>query len=172
MSKEKGSIEIKNDEQKQELKSRVICKNCGKDVEFTKTSQLHRTCPRCKAPLDRDIAKEQKQVKGIINFDFLRKAKRYFLFFAFALSCIAIGYNCILFFTQVFSDKGWWIALMSIPLVVLSIIFSSSIRLKSTSKKMRVFSWLVLILNIVAIAAIVVTSVPQINDKLTELYKV
>ena len=172
MKNKSNSIPIENDAQKKELKSRVICKSCGKDIEFTKTSELHMNCPRCKAPLNRDIAKENKAVKRIINFAFLRKMKRYFLFYAFLFSSIAIAYNCILFFTQVFADHGWWIALMSIPLVVLSIIFSTSIRLKSTSKRMRVFSWLIILLNIIAVLAVVITAVPQLNDKLLEWYKV
>jgi len=173
-AKKGGSVPVRSDAEKQALKDRVICKKCGKDVEYTKAVEMHQNCPRCKAPLGRDLKEENKQAKRIINYDLLMRLKKYFLFFAFVLTTIAIAFNSILFFTQVFANRGWWIALMSLPLVGLSFLFmlSGALKLKSKSKKLRFFSWLVIILNIVAISAIVITAVPQLNDKLLEWYKV
>jgi len=172
-AKKGGSVPVRNDAEKQQLRERVICQKCGKDVEFTKSVEVLSVCPRCKAPLGRDLKKETKEAKRIINFAFLMRLKKYFLFFAFALTCTAIAYNFILFFSQVFTGGYWWAALCSLPLIAMSclLMFTGSLKLKSPNKVLRFFSWICVILNIVALCAVAITAVPQLNDKLLELYK-
>jgi len=154
-----------------EFQGRVICKKCGKDIEYTMGSTLHLKCPRCQAKIERDLKSENKEVDQIIKYDIIRRAKKYSLQFGFVLTCIAIAYNIVGFFTEWFSSGYWWLGLMSIPLVLLSFAFTRTTRLKSSSKKYRFFAWLALILNVVAVLLIVITSVPYINEKLVELYE-
>ena len=154
-----------------EFQSRVICKKCGKDIEFTMGSTLHLKCPRCGSKIERDLARENKEAEKIVKYDIMRRAKKYSLQFGFVLTCIAIAYNIVGFFTEWFKSGYWWLGFMSIPLVLLSFAFTRITRLKSASKKYRFFAWLALILNVVAVLVIIVTSVPYINEKLVELYE-
>jgi len=154
------------------FQSRVICKKCGKDIEFTKGVELHLDCPRCKTKLERDLGKEAKHAKKIINYAWFMKNKKYFLYVSFGLAIAAIIYNVALFFTQVFANDLWWLALMSIPLVIFSVVFTSFPRLKSTRIKHRIFAWATLVLNVIAIAAIVTTSIPELNDRLLDWYTI
>ena len=163
---------IKKDAPVEEMKGRVICKKCGKDIEFKKTVRLHLKCPRCSSVLERNIDEEYKTSKRVITYDFFRRNKKYFLYLGFFLTAGALAYNIIGFFTQLFANHGFWLALLSIPLVLVSIGFTHFPRLKSQSKRHRFFAWTTLILNIVAVAAIIITSVPQINEYLLELYRV
>jgi len=157
----------------EKLESRVICKNCGKDIEFKKTVRLHLKCPRCSQPLERDINKEYKQANRIIRYDLFRRSKKYFLHIGLVFAAIALAYNIIGFFTQVFANHGWWLALVSIPFVLLSLFLMSYARLKNTtSKKLRILSWSIIILNFLAVAAIVITAVPYLNERLLEWYSV
>ena len=171
MSKNK-SLKIRDDEQKQAMKNRLICKKCGKDVEYTNTIEIHTNCPRCRAPLGRDLGKEHKQAKRVYMYDFLRRNKKYFLYISIFLTIFAIGYNVVGFFAQLFSKHGWYFALLSIPFVVFSSLATSALFLKTSSRKIRILSLIAIILNLIAIAAIVVTSVPELNEKLMELYEV
>jgi len=156
-----------------EFKGRVICKKCGKDIEFTKGSTLHLKCPRCQSKVERDLKAENKEAEKIIKYDILRRAKKYSLQFGFVLTCIAIAYNIVGYLTEWFGmgPTHWWLGLMSIPIVLLSFAFTRITRLKSASKKYRFFAWLALILNIVAVLVIVITSVPYLSEKLTEAYE-
>ncbi|MDR0462306.1 MAG: hypothetical protein LBG88_03170 [Christensenellaceae bacterium] len=175
VTEDKG-LEIKHDDVPEAIKGRIICKQCGKDFEYTKSVELHQQCPRCNAPLGRNLKDENKDVKRtqrrIIVYDFFRRYKKYFLFVAVFMTIGAIAWNVLGFFLQLFSQHGWWIALLSLPFVALSSVLSSTLSLKSTSKKIRIYSWLAIILNAIAIATIVVTCVPQLNEKLLEAYKV
>ena len=170
--KNKNSIPIRNDKEKEAIKGRVICKKCGKDVEFTKTSELHQLCPRCKTPLDRNLAKEGKELKRIIYYGFFRRYKKFFLFVAVVMTAAALAFNIIGFLTQWFSSREWWMSMLSIPFVLLSSLMSCTGSFRSTSKKFRVFSWIAVSLNIIAAIAIVITSVPQLNDMLYKAYSV
>ena len=151
--------------------SRIICKKCGKDVEFTKTVTVHLDCPRCKAPLGRDLKQEGKDVnrseRKEITYAFLRQYKKYFLFFALIATITAITLNCIFFFTQVLEKYGWTI---SVPFVVFSLACSGTLGFKSSSRKIRVLSWIVILLNAAAIACIIMTSIPSFNDSVREWY--
>jgi DNA-directed RNA polymerase subunit RPC12/RpoP len=168
-------LEIKKDEVKDAIKARIVCKNCGKDFEYTKSVELHQQCPRCNAPLGRDLNKEEKDVKRtarrVIVYDFLRRNKKYLLFVGVLMTVAAITWNILGFFLQLFSQHGWWISLMSLPFIIISFICSSTISLRSTSTKIRVFSWLAVILNIIAIAAVIVTAIPQLNENLLTAYR-
>jgi uncharacterized C2H2 Zn-finger protein len=153
-----------------DFKSRVICKKCGKDIEFTLGSELFVRCPRCNAKIERDLATENKEAKKIIKFDIFRRSKRYHLHIGFIFTLIALAYNTVGFFAGLFAGDMWWLALVSLPLVLLSYALVRVTRYKSASRKYRFFAWLALILNTVALAAVVITAVPYINEKLMDLY--
>jgi len=155
-----------------EMHGRVICKKCGKDIEFKKTVRVHMTCPRCNEALERSLDSEYKQARKIISYDFFRRNKKYFLYLGLALTAGALAWNIIGFFTQLFANHGFWLGLLSIPLVVLSLAVTNYPRLKSASKKYRVLTWLMLMLNVIAVVAIIITSVPYINERLAEAYTV
>jgi len=157
---------------KEDFKSNVICKKCGKDIEFLKTVELHLKCPRCKTPLERDLAKENKHGKKVINYDFFRRNKKYFLYVGLISTALALVYNIGGFFLQLFAQHGFWYALISAPFVLISLTFTSITRLKSKSKKHRILEWTLLILNIIAIVAIIITVIPPLNDKLLEWYQI
>jgi len=153
-----------------QFQGRVICKKCGKDIEFTKGSELFLKCPRCKNKIERDLATEDKEVKKVIKYDILRRSKKYLLQIGFVITCGAIAYNIVGFFSEWFTSGYWWLALLSLPFVALSFACTRITRLKSASKRHRVFAWLALGLNVLALAIIAVTAVPEINTKLSELY--
>jgi len=155
-----------------EFAGRVICKKCGKDVEFKKTVKLHMDCPRCKTPLERNINQEYKQSKKIITYDFFRRNRKNFLYLSLFLTAIAITFNVVGFFTQLFYNYGWWWALVTIPLVITSISLTHFPRLKSESKKHRILTWLLCVLFVVAISAIVITAVPYLSERLVDIYRV
>jgi hypothetical protein len=177
MGKKKSDkgLEIKLAEVKPAIEARIVCKNCGKDFKYTKSVELHQQCPRCNAPLGRDLKKEEKDVKRtsrrVIIYDFLKRNKKYLLFVGIIMTVTAIAWNVLGYFLELFPKYGWWIALMSLPFIALSFICSSTISLKSTSTKIRIFSWLAVILNVIAIAAVIVTAIPELNQKLLDLYR-
>jgi len=153
-----------------QFQGRVICKKCGKDIEFTKGSELFLRCPRCHAKVERDLKEENQEVQKVIKYDLLRRSKRYLLQIGFVLTCIAIAYCAVGFFSEWFTSRDWWLALLALPFVAISFAFTRITRLKSATKRYRVFAWLALILNVIALAFIVVTAVPDINNRLHELY--
>jgi len=155
----------------EEFQGRVICKKCGKDIEFTLGSELFLKCPRCKNKVERDLKTEQKEAKKIIKYDILRRSKKYILHFGFLLTIGAIAYNLVGFLTEWFSSGYWWLGLMSLPFVVLSSICTFITRKKSASKLYKMFAWVVWGLNLAALALIIVTSIPQLNEMLMEAYR-
>jgi len=156
----------------QEMQGRVICKNCGKDINFTKTVRLHLNCPRCNAALERNIDQEYKQAKRVINYDFYLRNKKYFLYLGLVLASMALAFNTIGFFTQLFVNGRFWIALLSLPFVLINIAIIHFPRLKSQSRKHKILAWLLLVLNILAILAIIATAIPQLNDAIYRWYSV
>jgi len=155
----------------EKFQGRVICKKCGKDIEFIMGSDLFVRCPRCKNKVERDLATENKEAKKIIKYDILRRSKKYLLQIGFVLTCIALAWNIAGFFSEWFASGYWWLALMSIPLVLLSLATTRVTRMKSASKKYRFFAWLALGLNIFALAVIAVTAIPYLNELLSAEYE-
>lgn len=155
-----------------DIKGRIICKKCGKDIEYTKGVELFKNCPRCHAPLERNLEKENKDVKKVINYDLTKRLKKYLLFPALFLAGLALAYSIVGFFTELFANHGWWLAFVSLPLIIVSMLLTKFPRLKTTSKKYKVFSWIAFVLNIIAFAAFIVTVIPDVNAKLLEWYRV
>ena len=110
------------------------------------------------------------EVQKVIKYDLLRVSKKYLLYIGFALTGLAITYCIVGFFSEWFTSRFWWLALLAIPFVVLSFLCIRITKLKSASKRYQVFAWLALSVNIVAIAIITVTAIPEINSKFHELY--
>ena len=154
----------------EKFKGRVICKKCGKDIEFTLESELFRKCPRCGARVERDIEAETAEAKKIIKYDIMKRAKKFTLHFGIFLTAVALAWNITGFFTGLFAGNFWWLAMLSLPLIALSYALTRVTRLKSASKRYKFFAWLALVLNLIALAAVVVTAVPVINEKLIEWY--
>ena len=155
----------------EKVQGRVICPKCGKDIEYTKAVELFQNCPRCGAPLGRDMNKETAEVKKVIKYDFIRRTKKYFLPLGLFITALCVAYNIVGFFTQLFV-RHWWLALITLPFVSVSILITNYSRLASTSKKWRIIAWLVVMLNVAAIALIIVTCIPDVNAKLGHLYTV
>lgn len=151
----------------QQFKDMVICKKCGKEVEFTLGSQLFLKCPRCNARIERDLKKEEKKAKKIIKWDILRRSKKAQLSFGFTLTILALVYNTIGFFAGMF-DEMWWLGLFSVPFVILSYFLMKGTRKGSASVKYRFYAWLALIINLCVLLVIIATSVPLIADELHE----
>ena len=166
-------------------KDHVLCPKCGMDIENAagattpasgtplangKPSAGVTKCPRCGVDLNAPVS-GGKTIR-IIHFGLINRAKKYFLHFALLLTCAALAYNITMFFTQVFVVHGWWLALLSLPFVVLSVFMTNYARLRSDNKMYRRLAWCVVILNVIAAATIIVTSLPQVNAELVSLYRV
>jgi len=149
----------KSDLTPEDFKGRVICKKCGKDIDFTLGSELFQKCPRCNGKIDRDIVAEDKQAKKIIKFDILRRAKKYTLEFGVFFALAAIAWNIIGFYGEWFEDGKWWLALLSLPFIAISYICTRITRLKSASKRYRILAWAALILICIALALSIATTV-------------
>ena len=156
----------------EQFKDEVVCKKCGKEVQFTLGSQLFLKCPRCNARVERDIKREEKQAKKIIKWDILRRSKKAQLSFGFMLTILAIGYNVLGFFLGWFGDawvtNGWWFGLLSIPFVIISYFCIKGTKKGSASAKYRFYARLALIVNFIALLIIVATCVPFVSDKVHE----
>lgn len=153
-----------------EFTSRVICKKCGKDIEFTLGSELFLKCPRCQNRVERNLADENKGAKKIIKYDILRRSKKYLLQFGFVLTLLVLAYNTVGFFCGLFDDGKWWLALLSLPFVAIAYVFVRITYKKSASKKYRVFSFITFGLVALTAAVVVVTAVPLFSEKLMGLY--
>jgi phage FluMu protein Com len=159
-TKPKGVNEgLKKGMDKKEFQDRVLCKTCGKDIEFTKGMNLFLKCPRCKKPLERSLKQEVKQSNQIIYYDFIRKNRRYFVFVGIALALIAIAYNIVGYLCCLFDNDMWWLALMSLPLVAISCLLTFYTRFKNTTHKYAIMSWVLLGLNIGATVLIIVSAI-------------
>ena len=159
---------LKEGMQPEQFEGRVICKKCGKDIEFTLQSELFQKCPRCGKVVERQAKDETKRAGRIIKWDILRRSKRAMLRIGAFLSVVAITYNLTGFFTGLFNKPlgngtFWWLALLSLPLVVLAYFCMRTTYVKSASKKYKFFAWLSFSLVIIALALIVITAVPDFN---------
>ena len=151
---EKGVAEEKFD-------SRVICKKCGKEIDFTLGSKLFIKCPRCNARVERCLKAENKQAKKIISLDILSRSKRLYLALGLVLVILGGGFNVLNFFF------GWipqWYGLLTLPLIFIGAFFIMITRWKSASKKYKFYAWLA---GWIVLAAILVTltSIPYIANE-------
>ena len=152
-----------------QFEGRVICKKCGKDIEFTLGTELHRKCPRCGAVVERNIKHEEHQAGKIIKWDILRRSKKTWLLFGLFLAGVAVAYNIAGFFTCLFADGRWWLALMSIPFIVGAYFCIRVTRKKSASGKYKFFAWTAGGVLILAAALVVVTAIPELSEKVKDL---
>jgi DNA-directed RNA polymerase subunit RPC12/RpoP len=156
----------------QRFSGKVICKKCGKEVEYTLGSRLFEKCPRCGARMERDIAKEEQQAGKIVKADILSRSKRTQLHIGFLLTAAAIVYNITGFFTHLFDGQMWWLALVSLPFVVVSFFLMRGTRTGSASKLYRFYAWLALVVNFVAILLIIATAVPPVSEAAQKFFKI
>jgi DNA-directed RNA polymerase subunit RPC12/RpoP len=147
----------------------VVCKKCGKDVEFTLGSKLFMKCPRCGARIERNLKKEEQQAKGIIKDDIKRRNKHAWLSVGFFLTIVSIAYSIAGFFTNLFLNGDWYLALFALPLIVISYFCMRRTRDHSASRLFRFYARLALIVNFVALALIIVTAWPWLTDKVMDL---
>ena len=147
----------------EQFKDLVICKKCGKEVEFTLGSTLFLKCPRCNARVERDIKREEKQAKKIIKWDILRRSKKAQLAFGFFLTVLAAGYNILGFFLGWF-EPNWWMGLFSIPFIIIAYFCIRGTKTQSASKKYKFYAWLAGWVVLAAIIVVVATTVPAIAD--------
>jgi len=144
----------------QQFQDKVICKKCGKELEFTLGSQLFIRCPRCNKRTERNLKTENKKANRIITLDILSRSKRLFLAVGLFLVVIGGGFNVLNFFF------GWvpeWYGLLTLPLIFIGAFCIMITRWKSASKRYKFYAWLA---GWIVLAAIAVTllSVPYIAN--------
>ena len=158
----------------QQFQDKVICKKCGKEVDFTLGSTLFLKCPRCDARVERDLKKEEKKANKIIKWDILWRSKKAQLSFGFTLTLLAAGYNILGFFLGWFQDtwvnNGWWFGLFSAPFIIISYFCIKGTKTGSASLKYRFYARLALIVNFAALLVIIATTVPFLSDKISEFF--
>ena len=152
----------------EQFKDRVICKKCGKEIDFTLGSKLFLKCPRCAARVERNLKDEEKKAKKVIKWDILRRSKKAQLSFGFTVMLLAVGYNILGFF-QGWFDPNWFFGLFSLPFIVLSYFCIRGTKTGSASLKYRFYARLALIVNFVALLIIIATCAPFLSDKINEL---
>jgi len=152
----------------EQFESRVICKKCGKDIEFTLGSKLFLKCPRCNARVERCLKDENKKAKRIISLDILSRSKRLCLVIGLALVILGAGFNIFNFFYPVIPANLWGLGFLTLILIFPGAFFITVTRYKSASKKYRFYAWLS---GWIVLAAVVVTliSIPYIATWAREL---
>jgi len=167
-SKPKKPTEVAEDPKEvTDVQERVICEKCGKDIEITEGASPQK-CPRCESTIECGGARPNKLIERIIKYDLLRRSKKYVVHFAVVLVGLAIAFNITGFFTGLFSNGFWWLALLSLPLVAVSYVFARVAMKKAVARRYKVLAWIVVGLNAFALACVVVTSVPYINELLMD----
>jgi uncharacterized membrane protein len=73
------------------------------------------------------------EIKTVIKYDFIRRTKKYFLPLGLIITVLCVTYNILGFFTQLFV-RHWWLALLTLPFVSVSIFITNYSRLTSTQK--------------------------------------
>jgi len=153
---EKGVSEEKFD-------GRVICKKCGKEINFTLGSKLFVKCPRCNARVERDLKQENKKANRIISLDILSRSKRLYLAVGLVIVILGAGFNIFNFFYPVIPANLWGLGFCTLPFIFLGAFFIMVTRWKSASKRYKFYAWLA---GWIVLAAIAVTliSIPYIAD--------
>jgi len=153
----KGIQKGVNEEQ---FEDRVICKKCGKAVDFTLGSKLFVKCPRCNARVERDLKAENRKANKIIKWDILRRSKKAQLIFGLFLVILGAGFNVINFFITRIPD---WYGLLALILIFPGAYFIMITRKKSASKKYKFYAWLAGWLVLAAIA-VTLLSIPYVAN--------
>jgi len=159
---EKGVAEEK-------FEDRVICKKCGKAVDFTIGSKLFIKCPRCNTRVERCLKAENKKANRIIKIDVLLRSKKTQLIFGLALVILGAGFNVLNFFFEWIPANLWALGFLTLPFIFLGAYSIMYTRKNSASKKYKFYAWLS---GWLALAAIVVTliSIPAVADWVRELF--
>jgi hypothetical protein len=145
---------------KEQFEGKVICKKCGKDIEYTLGSTLFLRCPRCNKRLERCLKDEDKKAKKLISLDIMSRSKRMWLAIGLALVLIGAGFNILNFFMALIPD---WYGLLALVLIIPGAFFIMVTRWKSASKRYKFYAWLA---GWIVLAAIAVTlvSIPYIAN--------
>ena len=146
----------------EQFNGKVICKKCGKEVEFTLGSKLFVKCPRCNARVERDLKSENKKANKIIKWDILRRSKKAQLAFGLFLVVLGAGFVVLNFFLNFLGDM-WWLGFAGLPFILVGALFIMITRKNSASKKYKFYAWLA---GWIVLAAIAVTliSIPAVAD--------
>ena len=152
----KGIEKGVNEEQ---FNDKVICKKCGKEIEFTLGSQLFVKCPRCGKRMERNLKHENKKANRIIKWDLLRRSKKAQLSFGFTLIVLALIFNIVAYFAGWFTEY-WWIRFASVPFLVLAFFCIRGTRHGSAMKRYKFYAWLALWVNLGALLLVIALTVP------------
>jgi len=159
---EKGVSEEKFD-------GRVICKKCGKEIDFTLGSKLFLKCPRCNVRVERCIDDENKKANKIIKMDVLLRSKRTHLIAGLVFVILGAGFVVLNFCLAVFGGTAiipnnlWGLGFLALPFILFGAFLIGITRRKSASKKYRFFAILSGILVIIALA-ITTICIPDVAD--------
>jgi len=145
-----------------EFEDRVICKKCGKGIDFTLGSKLFVKCPRCNARVERNLKHENKKANKIIKWDILRRSKKAQLIFGLFWVILGAGFVIANFFLDFLGDL-WYLGFLALLPIFLGSYFIMITRKNSASKKYKFYAWLAgwLVLAAIAVTAI---SVPAVAD--------
>jgi DNA-directed RNA polymerase subunit RPC12/RpoP len=152
----------------EKFNSKVICKKCGKEIEFTLGSQLFVKCPRCNARVERDLKAENKQAKKIIKWDVLLRSKKTQLSIGFFLTILALVLNMVAYLAEWFTPY-WWIRFATIPFVILGYFCIRGTKKNSASGKYKFYAWLALWVNLAVLLAIIILTVPFLYQFLDQI---
>lgn len=157
---EKGVAEEK-------FEDRVICKKCGKGVDFTIGSKLFLKCPRCNTRVERNLKSENKKANKIIRWDVFLRSKKTQLVFGLILVILGAGFNILNFFFEWIPANLWGLGFLTLPFIFLGAYSITYTRRNSASKKYKFYAWLS---GWIVLAAVIVTliSIPAIADWVRE----
>lgn len=146
-----------------QFNDKVICKKCGKEIEFTLGSQLFVKCPRCNKRMERNLKEENRRANRIIKWDILRRSKKAQLIFGLFWVIAGAGFNILNFFFAWIPANLWGLGFLTLPLIMLGAYFIMITRKTSASKKYKFYAWLA---GWIVLAALAVTliSIPAVAD--------
>jgi len=143
---------------KEQFEGRVICKKCGKDIEYTLGSKLFLKCPRCGKRVERCLKDEEKKAKKIIKLDILLRSKRTHLIAGLIFVILGAGFTVLNFCLAVFAgtpiipNNLWGLGFLTLPFILFGAFLIGITRRKSASKKYKFFAILSGLLVLIAIA--------------------
>jgi len=151
----------------EQFNDKVICKKCGKEIEFTLTSQLFVKCPRCNKRMERNLKEEHRRANKIIKWDILRRSKKAQLIFGLFWVILGAGFCVLNFFFDWIPANLWGLGFLALLPIILGAYFIMITRKQSASKKYKFYAWLA---GWIVLAAIAVTliSIPAVADYVRE----
>jgi uncharacterized C2H2 Zn-finger protein len=149
-----------------EFASKVFCKKCDKEIEFTLGSKLFVKCPRCNARLERDLKDENKKANRIIKWDVLRRSKKAQLITGLVFVILGAGFNILNFFVDFMPSKLWALGLLTLIPVLLGGLLIANTKNTSASKKYKFYAWLAGWVVLAAVAVVIITTVPAIAGEI------